>query len=140
MEYFHCPSCNRKASLLHRVPFAAKEQLYFGCRNDACRCHFQVLRCSGFPDQIVAQSPREVTEQQTRPYILSLAAVMGCPGCGKYGSVKVTYPQRADGKWRRHKCRGKCGYYFTCEDVDGATVHRRMKSKKAIDLFGEAAE
>jgi hypothetical protein len=59
----------------------------------------------------------------------------GCPSCGRYGRVRRTLT-RTDGTWRRMECV-TCGVYHTCATDEGVTVHRKMKSIKPIDLFGE---
>lgn len=130
-ERFVCPACERKATLKHHVVHADRAQLYFQCRNDVCRNHFQVLRMSGFPDHVVAQSPREVTIPTLKAEDhIPLARQMGCPSCHQYGKIKMT-DHRDDGTWRRHNCL-TCGPYWTCQTDDGVTVHRRRTSLKAI--------
>lgn len=137
-ERFICPACERKATLKHHVVFSNHARLYFQCRHEPCRNHFQVLRWSGQPDRIVAQSPRQVTGPKIRPedHIPS-ATQMGCPECAQYGKVMLT-DRRDDGIWRRHKCL-TCGPYWTCETDEGIAVHKRRRAKKAINLVGEAA-
>jgi predicted RNA-binding Zn-ribbon protein involved in translation (DUF1610 family) len=121
-------------------------QLWYGCKYDTCRNHFQVLKLARWPNQptsewttsIVAESPR-VVNMDTRINKSDGAMVhMGCPSCGRYGTVKRTLT-RTDGVWRIHACP-TCGNYHSCTTDEGVTVHRKMKSLKAIDLFGEAAE
>lgn len=130
-EYFHCPACGSKARLKHHVVYARKSQHYFVCCNVECRNHFQVLRMSGQPDQIVAQSPHKVTKPGIKAEDHMALGQMGCPTCDRYGKVKMTY-RRDDGYWRRHLC-STCGPYYTCQTDDGITVHRRKKSTQAQD-------
>ena len=132
-EYFPCPSCNTKATMKHHIVGADKAQLYFQCRNNDCRNHFQILRMKGQVDRIVAQSPHKVIQPVLKAEDFhSRVADMGCPQCGNYGKVKTT-DRRADGHWRRHQCV-TCGPYFTCETDDSITVHQKKRS-----LFAEEA-
>lgn len=132
MNSFICPACNRKASLKHYVNFADKQQLYFACRHEPCRNHFQVVRMSGWPDQVVAQSPQKVTPQIGALGVTAMATQMGCPSCNRYGKIKMTI-RRRDGYWRRHVCTTD-GVYYTCETEEGVTVHRKMKSLLAVEV------
>lgn len=132
-EYFSCPACKTKSTLKHHVVHADKEQLYFQCRNNDCRNHFQVLRMSGQVDRIVAQSPHKVTQPVLKAENFhNKVAAMGCPKCGNYGKVKMT-DRREDGYWRRHMCL-TCGPYFTCETNEGVTVHRKKRSRLAREV------
>lgn len=137
-ERFICPACERKATLKHHIVHADSAQLYFQCRYEPCRNHFQVLRQRGQLDRVVAQSPRKVIAHAPKAEDhIPLASKMGCPSCAQYGKIKITN-HREDGVWRRHKCL-TCGPYWTCQTDDGVTVHKRPKARKAIDVFGEAA-
>lgn len=131
-EFFTCPVCERKSRLKHHVVHHNKAQLYFACGNNDCRHHFQVLRMSGQPDMIVAQSPHRVTLPTIKAQDHhSGVASMGCPQCSRYGKVQMT-ERRDDGYWRRHKCL-TCGPYYTCETEDGITVHQKKRSKILVD-------
>lgn len=140
-EYFPCPACEHKARLKHYVAHAGHAQLYFACIVEDCRNHFQVLRMPGQLDKVVAQSPHKVTPGPNTPEaerFMPVVGRMGCPECGQYGKIKMT-ERRDDGYWRRHKCLVH-GYYYTVENPDGGiSVHKKQRSKLAIDLTGEAA-
>lgn len=137
-ERFICPACERKARLKHHVVHADRAQLYFQCTHEACRNHFQVLRIHGQLDQVVAQSPHKVIDGPKATDFTPSVGRMGCPECGQYGKIKMT-ERRDDGYWRRHKCLVH-GYYYTVENPDGGiSVHKKQRSKLAIDLTGEAA-
>lgn len=132
-ERYICPACGSKATLKHHIVHADKAQLYFQCRQENCRNHFQVLRIRGCGDQIVAQSPHKVTTPALRATdFIPTIADMGCPTCGSYGKIKMT-ERRDDGYWRRHVCV-TCGPYYTCETDDGVSVHRKKRSKLALEV------
>jgi transcription elongation factor Elf1 len=134
-DYFPCPACGAKSAPKHEVNFAHKVQRFYGCT--ACRHHFQVLFLEGQLPVIVAESPREVSGPKASPLVEAAKRGeiynMGCPSCNRYGPIKMTYPLRDGEKWRRHKCV-TCGPYFSCEEADGVSVHRRMKSKLALEI------
>jgi hypothetical protein len=135
MDYFTCPACNRKATLKAHVPFAGKIKLYYGCKHDSCRHHFQVLRMDGWADQIVAESPREGDGPRNvgraGKHAAALMLRMVCPSCARYGKVKTT-TNRRDGYWRRHECPTD-GPYYSCTTVDGVSVHRKLTSLKVAE-------
>jgi hypothetical protein len=145
MHYFSCPHCGRKAAPKHYVSRAEKVSVWYGCLNDHCRCHWQMLYQEGQDPVIVAQSARnmlgrkplggDVRREPAVPGLMAdgMFAKMGCPDCGRYGPIKVTFPQRSDGRWRKHKCPSH-GAYFTCQSADGVRVTRKVTSLKAVEL------
>lgn len=144
MHYFNCPHCGQKAAPKYYVPRAAATRVWYKCRNDHCRCHWQMLYQEGQLPLIVAESPREMPgrkplggdqRQEPKPGLLAdgTFAKMGCPDCGRYGPIRATFPLRSDGRWRKHKCATH-GHYFTCQTDDGVVVTRKVTSLKAIEV------
>jgi hypothetical protein len=122
------------------VPHAFKVQVFYQCRTPAgCGCFFQVLYVEGQAPIVVAESPRAPKgpavegRGDTDADRAAGKLRMGCPDCGRYGAIKMTYPERYDGKWRRHKCDAH-GYYYTQNDDGEVTVHRKMKSLLAVEV------
>ena len=138
-KYFPCPSCGRPTEHRHQEAFAHHRHRWYVC---ACRYSFRTLTDGyGENEEIVARTPY-VDAQPGRP---ALAAetdqeerkvfFMGCPTCGKYGKIKTGERRRDVGEhWRRHQCE-TCGPYYTCEYEDGSgTVHRKLKSRKPVEV------
>ena len=128
--YMACPQCQKSARLKHYVSKPDHVRMWFAC--PACRNHFMVMRYEGQTDKILAESPRNVPA----PTVIresGTAINMSCPGCGRYGNVKMT-TKRHDGYWRRHQCP-TCGPYYTCETRDGVSVHQKLKSLKTREFI-----
>jgi hypothetical protein len=143
MYNFNCPHCGRKAAPKHYVPRGDSVSVWYGCRNDNCRCHWQMLYQEGQEPVIVAESAREKPGPKLEPRHKATGnpglladgsfAKMGCPDCGRYGPIKMTFPERRDGRWRRHRCATH-GNYFTCQTDDAVIVRRKVTSLKAVEL------
>ena len=132
LEYFNCPRCQTKTRVKHRVHFAAKTQLYYGCSNDDCRHHWQVLAMDGHPPRIVAESnPAELAVRV--PMAGTKSSNMGCPSCGRYGRVVGTERRADNATLRRHRCPTD-GVYYSCTSIDGdVQVTRRRPSPHPIE-------
>jgi transcription elongation factor Elf1 len=91
-NYFTCPKCKSNAPLKYRDEHPGATALYYGCKNDECRCHFRVLSVDGLPPHVTHKSPdydraaKPIKEKRALPR----RSLMTCPRCEQYGVVDYT--------------------------------------------------
>lgn len=129
MNIFNCPKCQRATAPRWSEHRNTHGFDWYVCRS--CRHAWRTLcDATGSNRKVIAESPRVDTLLDVNKSE-GVMVKTACPACGRHAPVKKTM-HREDGTWRRHVCT--CGPYFSCQTAEGTTVHRRMKSTKAIDL------
>ncbi|RZN09663.1 hypothetical protein CWO91_16680 [Bradyrhizobium genosp. SA-3] len=110
---------------------AAKSETWYGCRNDNCRHHWKLLVMDGQDPKIVAESPAHEPARRVLEHRAGGTVNMGCPRCGRYGTVKATERRMDNATVRRHKCPTD-GYYFSCTDADGRVEITKLRPNMKV--------
>jgi hypothetical protein len=137
LRIYNCPQCHRAQTPRWSEHRATHSFDWYVCR---CRHSWKTIcNAAGHDRKVVAESPfkPKSPEWQQPTEVTDKALRAPCPSCHHYGNVKMTFPMRPDGKWRRHKCDA-CGPYFSCTAEGHTEVFRKMRSTRAQD-FGDAA-